>query len=212
MTMGRFIALEGGEGVGKSTQARMLADGLRRGGREVVITREPGGTPGAEAIRELLVNGALERWSPTTEALLMYAARRDHIEQVIEPALARGAWVVCDRFLDSTRAYQVAGGGAPESLIAALEREVVGALMPDVTLVLDLDVEEGMRRAILRGALGRFEVRGPAYHERLRGAFIRLAVSDYKRCVLIDASDPPELVGAQIWAAVSARLPEAGHG
>jgi dTMP kinase len=177
-----------------------------------VTTREPGGTPGAEAIRDLLVNGALERWSPTTEALLMYAARRDHIEQVIEPALERGAWVVCDRYIDSTRAYQVAGGGAPEALITALEAEVVGSIMPDVTLVLDLDTEDGLKRAVLRGELGRFETKGAAYHERLRAAFLRIAVSDYKRCVLIDAGGLVEQVEAQIWAAVTARLPDAAGG
>jgi dTMP kinase len=210
---GRFITLEGGEGVGKSTQARGLADWLSRGGREVVVTREPGGTPGAEAIRELLINGALERWSPTSEALLVYAARRDHVEQVIAPALERGAWVVCDRFIDSTRAYQVAAGGAPESLIAALEREVVGPeVTPDLTLMLDLDIEAGLKRAALRGELGRFEVRGAAYHERLRAAFVQIAIAEYRRCVLIDASAPMESVAAQIWAAVTSRLPEAAHG
>src|SRR5579862_7388820 len=148
MRQGRFITLEGGEGTGKSTQAARLTRRLRAAGREVVATREPGGSPGAEAIRALLVEGEPDRWSPTTETLLMYAARRDHIERLIEPALARGAWVVCDRFLDSTRAYQGAGGGAPATLIAALEQELVGPCLPDLTLVLDLPVDLGLKRAI----------------------------------------------------------------
>ena len=212
MTRGRFITLEGGEGVGKSTQARLLAQWLGRGGREVVVTREPGGTPNAEAIRELLVQGAIERWSPIAEALLMYAARRDHIERVIAPALARGAWVVCDRFLDSTRAYQGLGGGAPAELIAALEASVVGDLMPDLTLVMDLETEVGLTRAAKRGDAGRFEAKGEAYHERLREAFLEIAITEFRRCVLIDADGEPEAVAARIWAAVTARLPDAAVG
>jgi dTMP kinase len=209
---GRFITLEGGEGVGKSTQARLMAGWLGAGGREVVVTREPGGTPNAEAIRELLVHGAIERWSPIAEALLMYAARRDHIERVIAPALARGAWVICDRFIDSTRAYQGVGGGAPAGLIAALEAAVVGDLAPDLTLILDLETEAGLERAARRGEAGRFEAKGAAYHERLRAAFVEIAIADPGRCVLIDASGEIEQVGAQIWAAISARLPEAAGG
>jgi dTMP kinase len=209
---GRFITLEGGEGVGKSTQARRLAHWLGQNGREVVVTREPGGSPGAEAVRELLVYGEIERWSPISEALLMYAARRDHIERVIEPALARGAWVVCDRFLDSTRAYQGDGGGAPAELLAALETHIIGACMPDLTLVLDMETEVGLERAAARGDVGRFEAKGSAYHERLREAFIEIAITEFKRCVLLDASGSAEAVGAQIWAAVSARLPDAAGG
>lgn len=212
MARGRFITLEGGEGVGKSTQAQLLAGWLGRGGREVVVTREPGGTPNAEAIRELLVHGAIERWSPITEALMMYAARRDHLERVIAPALQRGAWVVCDRFIDSTRAYQGVGGGAPAELIAALEAAVVGELIPDLTLVLDLDAETGLKRAARRGEAARFEAKGLDYHEALRGAFIQIAIAEPRRCVLLDASGPVEQVGAQIWAAVVARLPEAAGG
>jgi dTMP kinase len=138
---GKFITLEGGEGVGKSTQARRLAERLTAAGRRVVVTREPGGSPGAEAIREMLVHGAVDRWSPVTETLLMYAARNDHIERVIAPALDGGAWVVCDRFLDSTRAYQGAAGHAPYELIAALETTVIGGLIPDLTLILDMAPE-----------------------------------------------------------------------
>src|SRR5665213_370928 len=141
MARGIFITFEGGEGAGKSAQAARLADRLAALGHDVVRTREPGGSPGAEAIRALLVTGAADRWSPVSETLLMYAARRDHIEQVITPALERGAVVVCDRYADSTRAYQGAGGGAPPSLIEALEEAVLGAARPDLTLILDLPVE-----------------------------------------------------------------------
>jgi dTMP kinase len=209
MTRGRFITLEGGEGVGKSTQAQLLAGWLRETGREVVVTREPGGTPNAEAIRLLLVHGAVERWSPISETLMMYAARRDHIERVISPALERGAWVVCDRYIDSTRAYQGIGGGAPEALITDLQIAVVGDVLPDLTLVLDLDAETGLKRAAARGEAARFEAKGLAYHEALRGAFIQIAIAEPSRCVLLDASSPVELVSAQIWTAVTSRLPEA---
>ncbi|HEY5411114.1 MAG TPA: dTMP kinase, partial [Caulobacteraceae bacterium] len=147
MAQGRFITLEGGEGTGKSTQARRLAERLRQAGLDVVPTREPGGSEGAEALRKLLLEGGSDRWSAVSEALLMYAARRDHLEKLILPALARGAWVISDRFFDSARAYQGSGGGAPESLIAALEREVVGDDRPDLTLMLDLQVEIGLQRA-----------------------------------------------------------------
>ena len=156
---GRFITLEGGEGTGKSTQASRLAERLSAGGLEVVLTREPGGSEGAEALRGLLLQGAADRWSPVSETLLMYAARRDHLEKLIRPALARGAWVICDRFFDSTRAYQGAGGGAPEALIAALETEVVGSSRPDLTLVLDLPVQTGLARAGARTAFDRIEAR-----------------------------------------------------
>jgi dTMP kinase len=147
-----------------------------------------------------------------SEALLMYAARRDHVERVIAPALARGAWVICDRFIDSTRAYQGDGGGAPVDLIAALEVAVIGAAMPDLTLILDLESEEGLARAARRGEAGRFEAKGAAYHERLRAAFVQIAMAEPRRCVLIDAGGAIEQVGAQIWAAVTARLPEAADG
>jgi len=151
MARGVFITFEGGEGAGKSTQIAHLGERLRAAGRDVVTTREPGGSPGAEAIRALLVTGAADRWSPVSETLLMYAARRDHIERVIAPALARGAVVLCDRFADSTRAYQGAAGGAPAELIAALEAAVLGEAQPDLTLVLDLPVEAGLARAAARG-------------------------------------------------------------
>ena len=207
MDRGRFITLEGGEGAGKSTQARRLADRLRDRGLEVVTTREPGGSPGAESIRELLVTGGAERWSAITEALLMSAARRDHIERTIGPALASGAWVVCDRFADSTRAYQGAGGGAPASLLQALERYVVGETRPDLTLILDLPVEVGLARAAARAhAETRFEAKGEDFHRRLREGFLAIARVEADRCELIDASGSVEDVEALIWRAVEARL------
>jgi len=207
MQRGRFISLEGGEGSGKSTQAQRLAERLRAAGRDVVATREPGGSPGAEAIRALLVEGAADRWSAVSETLLMYAARRDHIERVIAPTLARGAWVVSDRFFDSTRAYQGAGGGAPAELIAALEHAVVGDTVPDLTLILDLPVDEGLRRAAGRaGGEGRFEAKGPAFHQRLRERFLQIAATEPGRCVVLPAEGDVDAVEARIWAAVSERL------
>ncbi|MDD3837725.1 MAG: dTMP kinase [Phenylobacterium sp.] len=208
MARGRFITFEGGEGGGKSTQVKALAERLKAAGLEVVATREPGGSVGAESIRELLVTGAADRWSPITETLLMYAARRDHIERVIAPALTRGAWVVCDRFADSTRAYQGAGGGTDPALIAALETHVLGEVRPDLTLILDLPVEEGLRRAHGRaGAETRFESKGEAFHERLRQGFLDIARREPERCVVIDAAQPIATVAEAIWGAVAARLP-----
>jgi dTMP kinase len=204
---GRFITLEGGEGAGKSTQARRLAERLRAAGHPLVLTREPGGSPGAETIRDLLVTGGAERWSPLTEALLMYAARRDHIERTIAPALARGEWVISDRFADSTRAYQGAGGGVPASFIQALERYVLGELRPDLTLILDLPVEAGHARIAGRDhAETRFEAKGAAFHQRLREGFLAIARVDADRCAVIDASAAPDAVADVIWSTVTARL------
>lgn len=207
MTRGIFITFEGGEGAGKSTQIRRLAERLRAGARDVVLTREPGGSPGAESIRELLLNGETDRWSPLTEALLMNAARRDHIERVIAPALARGAVVLCDRFADSTRAYQGAGGAVDPAVIAQLEAAVVGDIRPDLTLIFDLPVEEGLRRALSRnGGEERFEAKGSAFHERLRAAYLNIAEAEPERCVLIDATATLDAVEAAILAAVQPRL------
>jgi dTMP kinase len=204
MRRGCFITLEGGEGTGKSTQTAGLTERLRRSGLEVVATREPGGSPGAEEIRALLVAGAVDRWSPTAETLLLYAARADHLERVIRPALDRGAWVVCDRFADSTRAYQT---GASPSLLTALEREVVDGERPDLTLLFDLPAEEGLARAAARGeAATRFEARDPDFHERLRAAFLEIARTDPGRCTVIDARPRAEAVEAAVWAAVQRRL------
>ena len=207
MKHGRFITFEGGEGAGKSTQLTRLVARLQSQGREVVATREPGGSPGAEAIRVLVLTGAADRWSPVTETLLMYAARRDHVERVIRPALARGAWVVCDRFADSTRAYQGAAGGTAAELIAALERFVLEETRPDLTLIFDLPVEVGLARAHARaGAEMRFESKGLAFHARLRDGFLAIAKAEPDRCALIDADGSVEAVEARVWAAVQARL------
>jgi dTMP kinase len=173
----------------------------------VVPTREPGGSPGAESIRELVLNGAADRWSPTTETLLMYAARRDHIERVIRPALERGAWVVCDRFADSTRAYQGAAGGVPPAFISALETYVVEATRPDLTLIFDFPPELGLERAHARpGAEKRFESKGMAFHERLREGFLAIAAAEPDRCAVIDARGSIEQVDDAVWAAVQSRL------
>lgn len=211
MAQGRFITFEGGEGAGKSTQLQRLAARLAIGGQEVVATREPGGSPGAEAIRELVLKGSADRWSPITETLLMYAARRDHVERVIRPALARGAWVVCDRFADSTRAYQGAAGGTDPGLIAALETYILEATRPDLTLIFDLPVAVGLERAHVRaGAEMRFESKGQAFHERLREGFLAIAKAEPERCAVIDATGPLNEVEDRVWAAVEARLPAHG--
>lgn len=206
MTRGFFISFEGGEGAGKSTQIRRLAERLQAAGHDVVVTREPGGSPGAEAIRELLVNGSADRWSPVTETLLMYAARRDHVERVIRPALVEGKVVLCDRFADSTRAYQGAGGDAPASLIASLEEHVLGGTIPNLTLILDLPAEVGLRRAEVRGGAARFESKGLPFHERLRAGYLEIARREPERCVVIDADAEIDAVTAAIAEAVAQRL------
>jgi dTMP kinase len=211
VSQGLFISFEGGEGAGKSTQVRRLAERLAEhsagAGREVVTTREPGGSPGAEAIRALLVDGEADRWSPLTETLLFYAARSDHLERTIRPALARGAVVISDRFSDSTRAYQAAAGGVAEAFIAALEAAVVGATRPDLTLILDLPAERGLERAASRGGgEARFERKGVAFHRRLREGFLELALAEAGRCVVIDADRPVEAVAEAVDQAVDAVL------
>lgn len=206
MTQGFFISFEGGEGAGKSTQIRRLADRLSAAGHDVIVTREPGGSPGAEAIRDLLVNGAADRWSPVTESLLMYAARRDHVERVIRPALARGAVVLCDRYADSTRAYQGAGGDAPASLIAALEEHVLGGTIPVLTLILDLPAQVGLQRAEARGGAARFESKGLAFHERLRAGYLEIARQEPERCVVINADAELDAVTSGIADVVAQRL------
>jgi dTMP kinase len=209
MARGRLITFEGGEGAGKSTHAARLSARLSEAGFDVVKTREPGGSTGGEAIRALLVTGAADRWSPISEALLMYAARSDHIERVVAPALERGAVVVCDRFADSTRAYQGAAGGAPAGLIAALEDHVLGDVRPDLTLVLDLPPAAGLARGAARGGEEtRFESKGPTFHARLREAFLAIARAEPRRCVVIDATGPEEAVAAAVWKAVRPHLGE----
>ena len=211
MATGRFITFEGGEGAGKSTQLKRLVARLQAAGREVVATREPGGSPGAESIRDLVLKGSADRWSPLTETLLMYAARRDHVERVIRPALERGAWVVCDRFADSTRAYQGAAGGVDPGLIAAMETYVLEQTRPDLTLIFDLPVDVGLDRAHARaGSEMRFESKGLAFHERLRAGFLAIARAEPNRCAVVDACGALDEVEAAVWAAVESRL--AVHG
>ena len=208
MTRGRFITLEGGEGAGKTTQAQRLVERLRAQGIEAIRTREPGGSPGAEAIRNLVVSGETEAWSAMTETLLMYAARSDHLERTIRPALAAGRWVVCDRFADSSRVYQGAGGGTPESLIEALDDAVVNGDQPDLTLVFDLPVEVGLERAFGRGLFEtRFEAKGLAFHQRLRDGFLAIAAAHAERCRLIDATGDADRVFDRVWRAVEPVLP-----
>jgi dTMP kinase len=204
---GHFISLEGGEGTGKSTQARRLAEALRARGIETVLTREPGGSPGAEQIRKLVVEGEGGRWSPITETLLVYAARADHVTRTIGPALARGQWVVTDRFNDSTFAYQGAGRGVPRETIRRIDAAVLDDFRPDLTLILDLPVETGLARAGARGgAETRFESLGTDFHERMRAAFLDIARKQPERCRLIDAGRDEEAVATAIWQAVRDRF------
>jgi dTMP kinase len=209
MTAPRFITLEGGEGAGKSTHLRRLGEAMRAAGKTVVLTREPGGSQGAEQIRTLLVGGAVNRWEPMTEALLHYAARRDHVERTIRPALDAGSWVLCDRFSDSTMAYQGYGQGLARDWIESLHRVVLGEFNPALTLILDLPVEQGLVRARDRsGAAGedRYERMGLGFHERLRAGFLDIAVREPARCVIVDATRSVEEVSAAIRAAVRERL------
>mgnify|MGYP003394848030 CR=1 FL=1 len=204
---GSFITFEGGEGSGKSTQVALLADRLRLRGIEVVTTREPGGSPGAEAMRLLLLNGVIKPLGPTAETMIFAAARDDHVQTTIAPALARGAWVICDRFLDSTRIYQGVLGNVDRRIIRALERATVGDAMPGLTFVLDVPVEVGFARVSDRGQIkDRFESEEIEFHIQLREAFLDLARDEPKRCVVIDASQSPEAVATRIWLAVVERL------
>ena len=204
---GRLITFEGGEGAGKSTQVSILVGRLRNVGRHAIATREPGGSPAAEDIRETLLSGKVKQFGPFAEALLFSIARQDHIDTVISDALARGQWVVCDRFLDSTRAYQGANGGVPAPVISALERLTLHGVMPNLTIVLDIPVEEGLARmARRRGAPDRFESQDISQHERIRKAFLDIAEEESGRCVVIDARKPEALVAEDVWEAVAERL------
>jgi dTMP kinase len=210
---GKFITFEGGEGAGKSTQAALLAKGLSGAGLSVLLTREPGGSPGAEIIRHVLLSGAARRFGAGTEALLFAAARADHLDTVIKPALQSGQWVICDRFIDSTRVYQGLVGKVDLPFIRGLEKLTVGASRPDLTFILDLPAEIGLARAqARRGAAGpdRFETEDLAYHQALNAGFRAIAAEEKQRCVLIDANRPPERVAADVWQVVCQRLdPEA---
>jgi dTMP kinase len=204
---GRFITLEGGEGAGKSTQIARLADWLTKGGHEVLATREPGGSPGAEMIRKLLVEGPAERWDGPTEALLHYAARRDHLRSTVWPALKRGAWVISDRFADSTRAYQGYGHGLDLATLARLHDVAIGSFQPDLTLILDLPIDTGLARAAARrGSETRYESLPRDFHERVRAGFLEIAKSEPGRCAIIDASRDIETIAATIARVVTERL------
>jgi len=206
---GRFITLEGGEGTGKSTQAALLTQRLRSMGIGVVLTREPGGSPGAEIIRHVLLSGAAKSLGPDAEAILFAAARDDHVRSTIEPALARGRWVVSDRFADSTNVYQGTLGHVDPLLLGGLHRVTVGTLKPDLTFILDVPAEIGLERASKRrGEAGadRFEGESLEFHEKLREAYLHLAAGEPNRCVLIDARDPQAAVAARIWDTVAKRL------
>jgi dTMP kinase len=214
---GKFITLEGGEGGGKTTQAAMLCDKLRRVGLTVLQTREPGGTPRAEAIREVLLSGKAKKFGPLGEAVLFYAARESHLQLAIRPALERGTWVVCDRFSDSTRAYQGAGGGLPMSVIDSIDSAVVGATRPDLTLIFDLPPEIGLKRAAERngekakedggeGAPDRFETMNMAFHRSLREEFLAIAKAEPERCAVIEATESPRRVEEKVWSIVRDRF------
>ena len=203
---GRFISIEGGEGAGKSTQVALLVAALEQAGMAVRATREPGGSPGGEAIRKLLLEGEGGRWDATAEALLLVAARYDHVTRVIAPALAEGTWVVSDRFADSTMAYQGYGRGVALADLAALHRFALGDLSPDLTVILDLPVETGLARATTRSVADRFERLDRAFHERLRSGFLRIAADNPTRCVLIDASSDAQKVHRAVVAAVGKSL------
>jgi dTMP kinase len=203
---GRFIAFEGGEGAGKSTQSRLLADALVQRGIEVVTTREPGGTAGAEAIRTMVLSNDGPGWGPRAEALLFAAARADHVARLILPALARGAWVICDRYVDSSRAYQGGGSGLSDKEIMGLHRIGSDNLLPDLTVLLSLPPAESQRRLALRdrGASDRIGGRDEAYHTRVAEAFASFATAEPERFAVIDAGDSPQGVHTRVLAAVDA--------
>jgi len=206
---GRFITFEGGEGTGKSTHAARLAERLKQFGVGVHVTREPGGSPGAEIMRYVILSGVAKPFGAEAEAVLFAAARDDHLKAVIRPALERGVWVICDRFADSTRVYQGVAGDVDTRSIRALERIVVGDTKPDLTFILDVPATLGMQRAAKRRGVGnadRFEKEELAFHEKLRDGFLMLAASEPERCVLIDATASKDEVADQIWRIVVARL------
>lgn len=209
MARGRFLSIEGGEGAGKSTQVRRLADELRARGLDVIVTREPGGSEGGEAIRNLLMQGDVKRWSSHTEALLFAAARADHVEKVIQPALGIGTWVISDRFIDSSRAYQGAAGGIDDAAVLALHAFGSRGLLPDRTLVLEVPPEIGADRAAARdgAAADRFAARERAFHDDVAAAFRRFAASEPDRVRLIDAGGDLDTVAANVIEAVADLLP-----
>ncbi len=211
MSTGCFITLEGGEGAGKSTLARALAERLQARGLTVDLTREPGGSPKAEAIRETILSGQVKPHGPFVEALMFAAARIDHIDRRIRPALARGDWVICDRFIDSTRVYQGAFGRIEPGLLDELEQVTIDGLAPDLTLILDLDPAAGLMRAARRRRPGeasdRFESEALDFHTRLRQAYLAIAANEPERCIVLDAALSPDALAQAAWDALSERLP-----
>jgi dTMP kinase len=212
---GHFITFEGGEGSGKSTHAATLAQRLKSLGLEVVLTREPGGSTGAEIIRHILLSGIAKPLGAETEAILFAAARDDHVRNTILPALKAGNWVVCDRFIDSTRVYQGALGNVDQRLIRSLERVTVGSAFPELTFILDVPAQVGLARAKSRrgqDAADRFEAESLEFHEKLRQAYRALATEEPARCIVIDGRAPRDVVADRIWSIVQERLPSERHG
>jgi dTMP kinase len=206
---GKFISFEGGEGSGKSTQIKLLADRLAAARLRAIVTREPGGSPGAEIIRHLVLSGMGKLLGPDAETLLFAAARDDHVHTVIQPALNQGTWVLCDRFSDSTRAYQGRLGNVAPGVLNAMQRVTIGDLKPDLTIILDVPVEVGLNRAAARrgaGAPDRFEAEDIKFHQELRDAYRQIAAEDPDRCVLIDATPDPDVVAAQVWTVLRDHL------
>jgi dTMP kinase len=220
MASGRFITFEGGEGSGKSTQAGLLAQRLRARGIDPIVTREPGGSPFAEQVRGLILSTDVAPHPPLAEALLFCAARVDHLEKTIRPALQAGRWVICDRFSDSTRVYQGAAGGVAPETLEALEHVVVGATRPDLTFILDIAPASGLSRARSRRApsgaqvadnADPYESRNLAFHERLREGYLAIAKSEPQRCAVVDGARPADQVAADVWAETERRLLDAGR-
>jgi dTMP kinase len=206
---GRFVSFEGGEGSGKSTQIKRLAERLNAARLPNIVTREPGGSVGAEIMRHLVLSGMGKLLGPDAETLLFAAARDDHVKQVIEPALARGTWVLCDRFSDSTRAYQGKLGAVSPTLLNAMQRVTIGDLKPDLTFILDVPAEVGLKRAAHRrgaGAPDRFESEDLRYHDALREAYRQIAAENPQRCVVIDTMADPDSVAARIWSELRGHL------
>lgn len=204
---GLFITLEGGEGAGKSTQVARLKEWVEKRGHKCIATREPGGAPGAELIRKLLVEGPAEKWDGVTEALLHFAARREHLRTTVLPAIESGTWVVCDRFADSTVAYQGYGHGADRAMLGTLYDIAVGDFRPDLTLILDLPVEIGLKRAAARrGTETRYESLPVDFHERVRAGFLDLAQADPERCIVIDATAGIDEIAQEIQGALTKHL------
>ncbi len=210
MNYGKFITFEGGEGSGKSTQAHLLQDRLEEAGINAVLTREPGGSPGAEEIRRLLVSGEAERWNPMSETLLLYAARNDHLMRTIRPALRHGYWVISDRFADSSHAYQGAAGGIDDAFLRVLDEAVIEKTVPDLTIILDIPPETGLERTrdrVSEKHEDRFESKRLDFHQKLREGFLKIAKAEPERCIVIDTLQDKDEVAEQIWQIVRQRLP-----